>query len=124
MSGQETSFPLQVLAEQCGVAARTAFGVWPAMAPAAWRVCMRQTFTVAASAAVAAELAVAGAEARRSVRLFMVDNDTSLARQPLCIVALFQTHRLSQQDNGLCSFHAACLQKQALYWRPHMPEFR
>ena len=55
------------------------------MAPAAWRVCMRQTFTLVALAAVAAELAVAGAEARRSVRLFLVDNDTSQARQRLCI---------------------------------------
>ena len=53
------------------------------MAPAAWRVCMRQTFTMAAPAAVAAELAVAGAEARRSARLFMVDNDTLQARERL-----------------------------------------
>lgn len=51
------------------------------MAPAAWRVCTRQSFTMAAPAAVAVELAVAGVEARRSVRLFLVDNDTLQARQ-------------------------------------------
>lgn len=76
-------FRAQVLTEQCDVAARTASGAWPAMAPAAWRVCMRQTFTLAARATVAAELAVAGAEARRSMRLFLVDNETSQARQRL-----------------------------------------
>ena len=57
------------------------------MAPAAWRVCMRQTFTLAAPAEVAMELAVAGAEARRSVRLFLVDNDTSQARQYLLLLS-------------------------------------
>ena len=50
------------------------------MSPAAWRVCMRQTFAMAAPATVAIELAVAGAEARQSTQLFVIDSDTSQAR--------------------------------------------
>ena len=92
------SLPVQVLAEHCGLAARTASGEWPAMAPAAWRVCMRQAFTMAAPATVAAELAVAGAEARQSVRLFLVDNDTSQARHRPCGLSCKQGQSAGQLD--------------------------
>ena len=69
------------------------------MAPDAWRVCMRQAFTMAAPAAVAAKLAVAGAEAQRSMRLFLVDNDASQARRRLTQFGLYQTRRSSQQGS-------------------------
>lgn len=68
------------------------------MAPAAWRVCMRQTFTMAVPAEVAMELAVAGAGARRSVRLFLVDNDTSQARQHL-LFCFIQKRKAGKQGS-------------------------